>query len=192
MIAGIDYGSKTAGTTVVAWLETDTICLQQSEKNKDADAFLKAIVTSQNFQIIGLDAPLSLPARLVDKSAEGDYFYREADKVLNAMSPMFLGGLTARAIKLRDELDDEVGEMIEAYPKAFVQKLPFRADYQKKNLSTLRTFYEQLQAEYPQFQYPKVHNWHQLDAILALLITYQYSNGTHSAAGSPHEGLIIY
>ncbi|MEL7144758.1 MAG: hypothetical protein AAFO69_00210 [Bacteroidota bacterium] len=192
MIAGIDYGSKLAGTTAIAWLEGDSLQIRQSEKKKDADAFLKDLLTAHQFKIVGLDAPLSLPAKLLDKNATGDYFYREADKVLNAMSPMFLGGLTARALKLRDELEASVETMIEAYPKAFVQQLGYRHLYQKKALATLQDFYGELQKEYPHIKYPRISNWHQLDAILAFLIADKYQKGTHSMAGDEREGVIIY
>ena len=192
MIAGIDYGSKTAGTTVVAWAEGEKIYFAQSEKNKDADLFLTQFIATKHFHLIALDAPLSLPAKLISRTSDGDYFYRKADKELRAMSPMFLGGLTARAMKLRDDLARAVNTIVEAYPKAFVQLLQYRPLYQKKNLSHLPQFYQELQAEFSDYQYPKVRNWHQVDAIIAFLIADKYQKGIHSSAGDSKEGLIIY
>jgi hypothetical protein len=41
MIAGIDYGSKMAGTTVICIQKGTQVILFQSQKNQDADLFIK-------------------------------------------------------------------------------------------------------------------------------------------------------
>ena len=98
MLVGIDYGSKLAGTTVLAYTEGEEIKILQSQKKQDADQFILNFLKISSPELVGIDAPLSLPGAF--RALNNEFFYREADKELNAMSPMFLGGLTARAMKL--------------------------------------------------------------------------------------------
>src|SRR5215212_2962102 len=99
-LAGVDYGSKLAGTTAIAVLEGNTITVHQSLKKQDADLFLTGLLKKYRPSVVGFDAPLSLPGVYRGMKDKNDYFYRTADRELTCMSPMFLGGLTARAIKL--------------------------------------------------------------------------------------------
>jgi predicted nuclease with RNAse H fold len=101
---GIDYGSKMAGTTVITYNQDNVLYQRSSVKNGDADAFILDCVTELQPGQIYIDAPLSLPLACFGKGT--DFFYREADRKLKAMSPMFLGGLTARAMKLRLQLTE--------------------------------------------------------------------------------------
>ena len=103
-IFGVDYGSKMAGTTVVAVARERQIDLLQSGRKQDADAWLLETAVAQQPDHIFLDAPLSLPGVYRHLPGRSDYFYREADRELQAMSPMFLGGLTARAMQLHERL----------------------------------------------------------------------------------------
>ena len=101
---GIDYGSKMAGTTVIAYLKSGKLHFAQSQKKKDADLFVENWVAQHQPRAIFLDAPLSLPGVYTEPEAYDDYFYRAGDRLLRAMSPMFLGGLTARAMRLSRRL----------------------------------------------------------------------------------------
>lgn len=58
---GIDYGSKMAGTTAIAYLDNGEIKVILSQKNKDADAFIIATTEQLKPNSIFIDAPLSLP-----------------------------------------------------------------------------------------------------------------------------------
>ncbi|MBK9525389.1 MAG: hypothetical protein IPO39_11705 [Bacteroidetes bacterium] len=100
VLAGIDFGSKMAGTTVIAVAGKTTIRLFSSRKNEDADSFLSVLVKEKGIEELFIDAPLSLPGVYRGILSGNDYFFRESDRVLKAMSPMFLGALTARAMKL--------------------------------------------------------------------------------------------
>ena len=104
MIIGVDYGSKLAGTTVIAYNMGDGIRLERSKKNQDADQMIIDFVAEYNPQVIGIDAPLSLPGVYTGLVGFEDYHYRACDKALKAMSPMFLGGLTARAMNSGHQL----------------------------------------------------------------------------------------
>ncbi len=99
MHLGIDFGAKLAGTTTVCFANDGQLYQLQSNKKQDADAWLRHLVEEQKPSAIFMDAPLSLPS--VYKSFGADYHYRACDRAVGAMSPMFLGGLTARAMQLR-------------------------------------------------------------------------------------------
>ena len=98
MHIGIDYGAKLAGTTAICFEQSGQLKIWQSEKKKDADKFVQESIKQLQPTTVFIDAPLSLPLAYF---GEGEnYFYRECDKILKGMSPMFLGGLTARAMRL--------------------------------------------------------------------------------------------
>jgi hypothetical protein len=93
-LCGVDYGSKLAGTTVTCTLDAPSgqVHFQKSAPREDADAFLRNYLLQSQPAFIFLDAPLSLPGVYRGLAGCRDYFYREADRQLGAMSPMFLGG----------------------------------------------------------------------------------------------------
>ena len=79
-IIGIDYGSKLAGTTVLAIFDTDTqhTLLEQSSKKQDADAFVLSTLCEHPANVVGIDAPLSLPGIYRDLEGNNDFHYRAA------------------------------------------------------------------------------------------------------------------
>lgn len=89
---GIDYGSKLAGTTAVAMLVKNELRLWQSTRGQDADTWLKALVRELKPKVVYMDAPLTLPQAYYQTphNANADFFYRQADRELHAMSPMFI------------------------------------------------------------------------------------------------------
>ena len=190
MHIGIDYGSKLAGTTALAYELNGKLIILQSQKNKDADAFILQELEKINVTKVFLDAPLSLPLAYY---GQGDnYFYRACDKELKAMSPMFLGGLTARAMKLKAQLLPKNFEVMECYPKALVHHYPdLKALYLKKNLSGLDAFVDQLKIHLP-LDIPVIKNWHQVDALMAWWTGYRHTLNNAIEIGNPQEGLIIY
>ena len=101
---GIDYGAKLSGNTAVVWEEKGGLFCTQSAKGKDTDKWLGELIYSLQPEDIFIDAPLSLPA--VYSHSGSDYFYRRCDRECKAMSPMFIGGLTARAMRLKDTLSE--------------------------------------------------------------------------------------
>ena len=182
-IVGIDYGAKTSGNTVLAHYVNDQIHFSQVAKKKDADAWLRAELEYLQAEVVYLDAPLSLPAAYFGNGQS--YHYREADKITRAMSPMFLGGLTARAMSLKNSLKELTFH--EIYPAFFqsdlIQSIHYKEDTSlfihdlvKKESFTL--------AEQPT-------NWHQVDALMALLIGTRHQENRHHEIGNPTEGIII-
>jgi predicted nuclease with RNAse H fold len=194
LIAGIDYGAKLAGTTAICYGDsTDSLQVYLAEKKQDADQFLLDFFSNHQVKIIGIDAPLSLPSGVLDQN--GDYFYRNCDKVLGAMSPMFIGGLTARAMKLKYEIETKYGcEIREVYPKAVVNHVLdecIRIQYRKNETSTIEDFNHLLKNTYNLKANPTPSNWHQIDAILAWYSAYRYSTSQHLSFGDKYGHIIV-
>ena len=182
---GIDYGSKMAGTTAVCWQDGTRFIIQQSAKKKDADEFLLALVAQLGPRAIYLDAPLSLPS-IYSSGTGNDYFYRECDKQLKAMSPMFIGGLAARAIKLKHELEKGGVNVHEVYPAALVRSLALGEFYKKD----LEKFSVTLEDQF-RINLPSISNWHQADAVLAWAVGKRHQENIAKSYGRPTEGTIL-
>ena len=113
---GIDYGSKLAGTTSICWLEQDKLSIKQSSKKENADEMIEDILNHLKPEFVFIDCPLTLPSAY---HGEGDdFFYRHCDKELRAMSPMFLGGLTARGMRLKH--NSKSSHWHEVYPLSLI------------------------------------------------------------------------
>lgn len=188
--AGIDYGSKLAGTTVICCVfDDDSARFYSSEKGKDADVFVLETLTKLEVDLVFLDAPLSLPAKYFGNGES--YFYRLCDTQLKAMSPMFLGGLTARAIQLKDQLNDKGIKVQETYPAALVRILEIEGYFKKKGLQPLDEFITNLAKICPLKLASKITNWHHADAFLAAFSGYRFQNNQANIYGNPDEGVIV-
>ena len=181
---GIDFGAKTAGTTVVCLERQGRLLFLATTKGQDADAWLSAEINSLRPTAVYLDAPLSLPG--VYRGAGTDYFYRACDREVQAMSPMFLGGLTARAMKLRSQFQEI--PFFEIYPGHFVRRhLPQAKEYKKDGLER---FQARLAEYLPVPWQVAPADWHQVDAALAWLSGWRHRMGSADCYGRPEEGLI--
>lgn len=188
MHLGIDYGSKLAGTTAICYQKDERLIVIQSEKKQDADLFIKEAVNSLQPKQIFIDAPLSLPGAYFGKGE--DYFYRACDRELRAMSPMFLGGLTARAMKLTRSLSDKNIDCYESYPAAFVRENDaLITNYNKKSMVS-STLLKAL-AELVGLEIDSIDSYHQIDAVLCWLIGRRYFAGEAKIIGDKEEGQII-
>ena len=186
---GIDYGSRLAGTTVVCWNEQGRIFLQQSERKQDADRMILQLAGKWAPQSVFIDAPLSLPGVYFSKGS--DYFYRRCDRELKAMSPMFLGGLTARAMQLSRQLESLEIHCRETYPAGLVRLLPPLAGSYAKKQPLQAAFCRQLQELLPLPLSTPPSNWHHVDALLAWLSGHRFGSQQARVVGDPEEGLII-
>ncbi len=190
--AGVDYGSKTTGTTVIAWAEGPDIQLAQSASKKDADQWVKSWVKAHQPETLYLDAPLSLPGVYHAPDAYEDFFYRAADKEVQAMSPMFLGGLTARAMRLSRELEALKCATLEVYPGQLAKILGLDRKRYKKDKAYLQEATETVLSHLPDYQVAKPpSNWHQVDALLAFCSGYRHQQGLAAIYGKATEGQII-
>lgn len=185
---GIDYGSKLAGTTCIVWLNSQGILtIKQSEKKKDADSFITEIIQETKPISVFIDAPLSLPGAYYNNGA--DFFYRKADRETSAMSPMFIGGLTARAMKLQRRLNSI--SFYEAYPGGLARLWELQKLGYKKGNVVNREFANAItkKTEY-QISDSIFNNWHCVDALLAWMIGYRKANNQCEIFGNEEEGVI--
>ncbi len=195
-ICGIDYGSKLAGTTVLCAMEAEEkiVRIQTTRKKQDADQFLKKELRETKPDLVFLDAPLSLPKvyslPLDEKVPEGaDFFYRKGDRQLRAMSPMFLGGLTARAMRLKAEMFPI--PFFETYPAVQAQRLGLEKWNYKKKKKDIDPCWEAIAQQVADWQLLRMpENWHEIDALLALVAAERYVTQQQAIYGDQAEGLI--
>jgi uncharacterized protein len=189
---GIDYGSKMAGTTAIAFSEGGALQFVQSKKKKDADQFVKSWAEEQKPELAFLDAPLSLPLVYTSQSSGSDYFYRQGDRDVGAMSPMFLGGLTARAMQLRQQLKALGCQCFETYPAQLSRVLELSRKRYKKDDGYLAEATEVVMQQLPEHRLlAPPQNWHQFDALLAYCSGRRYLSGQCDIFGKDEEGIIL-
>lgn len=193
MIAGIDFGAKEAGTTVIAYSDDDNkVKFFASRKGQNADKFiLDTMENHPDTWLVYIDAPLSLPKVYQGDSSTEDYFYREADRLTGAMSPMFLGGLTARAMKIAAELRRRGIKVVETYPSKLAEVLSLKSMGYKGKKEDLILVCNQLK-EISEFDFDndEVKNWHYFDALLSLYSAKRYEIQAAMEFGNVMEGTI--
>jgi len=188
---GIDYGSKLAGTTVITYASDEKLYQLCSEKKQDADKMILSAAVEHKPKAIYLDAPLSLPGAYYGKGTS--FHYRVADKELGAMSPMFLGGLTARAMSLAAQLRAKDIIVYETYPGAFIRSHDkLQEVYSKKDKNCIPTCFAVLEPMFSQNLENKLSTLHQLDSLVAWVSGQRHTHGNASIVGDAKEGLIIY
>lgn len=193
MIIGIDYGAKMAGTTVIARLyEHNKVDFFSSSKNKDADKFIVDFIKeNEDVWLAYIDAPLSLPMVYSAKIPNGNFFYREADQATGAMSPMFLGGLTARAMQLSVKLTKQGVKVVETYPSKLAEVLCLKEKDYKKNTNQIASLCDILKERSGlEFDNSMVNTWHHFDALLCLYSAKRYETQSAMVFGNPSEGTI--
>lgn len=189
MNVGIDFGSKLAGTTAIAFRKNHQLIIQCSEKGKDSDEWLMKKATQYSWKECWIDAPLSLPGKY---TGIGDnYHFREADIILKAMSPMFLGGLTARAIQLKDKLLLHNITCRETYPAATLKRLKSASLYSKKQHPDIQ-LWEELEKLLLLEIITEKRRTHEFDAALAFYAAELFHQGKGLKCGNDAEGWIYY
>ena len=192
MFAGIDFGSKRAGSTSICIGDEagNVNNLLISARGKDADAFLLKQIGDYKLSHIFIDSPLSLPGIYRGLKAYDDYFYRFCDRETGAMSPMFLGGLTARAIKLKDHWEEAGIAVYEVWPSMMALEMGLNRDvYKSTKERILPAWQVVLDSGYVKWS-RKPESWHELDAVLAYISGLRIHKGIAKAYGRKEEGLI--
>jgi predicted nuclease with RNAse H fold len=194
VILAIDFGSKTSGFTAAAWLDLEgTVHLEQAKKGANADQWLRDLTARVQPRLVAIDAPLSLPGVYFGTPECLSFHYRHCDQKVSAMSPLFLGGLTARAMEFKSWILAELAaDVIEVYPKLIAQEIALDKRY-KKEASYLKEALAQLVDLLPGRVSPhEVENWHRFDALLALRAASKYAAGAAEKIGLETEGIIYF
>ncbi len=192
---GIDYGSKTSGNTVICQHDGQVLRFYDADR-RDADNFILQFIEHAHqypVQQVFIDAPLSLPGVYLGLENCTNFHYRRCDIALNAMSPMFLGGLTARAMELQQTLIRKYSiSVYEVYPKAIAQ-LDLKNQYHRKlTKNDFQSLCELLKNQYPSLQFNEYpQHQHQFDSLLAWLSGYRFMQHQHLTVGDAHEGQVI-
>jgi uncharacterized protein len=188
-ICGIDFGAKLSGKTSIAYILNNELRILSCSPKSDADDFLLGFIKQSTIQIIFLDAPVSLPIIYSNSNLGSDFFYRQCDKQTNAMSPMFLGGLTARAMSLKQQLSQKNIDVLETYPTALCKHLNIQRD---KSVDGIKSMFSQIKTLAKEISINiEPNNIHELDAVLALFSGIRYLKNEHLTIGNLKEGLII-
>lgn len=181
-IVGIDYGGRYTGTTALAACTLDQIFLTSCPKRTDADTWIGERLDDLQPRIIAIDAPLSLPSGVLD--GKGDFHLRIADRLCGAMSPMFLGGLTARAMALHTFWKGQA-LWVETYPSWMARaRLGCKRTDHDEVVNMIRTYWTGQPI-------PKLTDQHQVDALLALMAAEHVRTNTSWHYGDPREGVIV-
>lgn len=189
ILAGIDFGAKLAGTTAITWNQDSVLHTIQCAKGTDADAWLLQQIEQIQPGHIFIDAPLSLPAAYFGLGS--DFAYREADREVKAMSPMFLGGLTARAMQFAHRCDAMGIKITEVYPAGLVRQTPaLKPVYDKKKKDSLPLFLQQLATLLPNTMQGIIGSYHAADSILCWWSGHRYVSAQAAVFGNADEGQI--
>ncbi|MEO1237762.1 MAG: DUF429 domain-containing protein [Planctomycetota bacterium] len=192
-LVAVDYGSRTAGTTVLVHRDPHPdgpLAFVASAKKQDADALVADTLARLGPAAVFFDAPLSLPGVYRDLPGFDDFHHRRGDREVNAMSPMFLGGLTARAMKLAARFPDH--HWHETYPAAQADRLGLPRGRYKKDPAALTEFTAALADHLDaRFDPAAVTTWHHFDALLAYVAAERFASGQHRQIGDPAEGVIV-
>jgi predicted nuclease with RNAse H fold len=194
MIAGIDYGSKYAGTTAICVGDETGLVhkIIQSNKKENADDFVEREIRSAGINKIYMDAPLSIPGVYRDLEGFSDYFYRQCDRETGAMSPMFLGGLTARAIQLKSNLISLNIKFYEVWPSLMAEYLGISRSFYKSGREKISHCFKILEEKTDLSCKITPETWHQFDAILAFISGIRHSKGENKLFGIEEEGQIMF
>jgi len=189
-LAGIDFGAKLAGTTAITYIENFKFKIRQSKKGEDADVWILKQIENLTAKMVFIDAPLSLPAAYFN-SESTEFFYRKADAALGAMSPMFLGGLTARAMKMKRVLNSQNIKVFETYPAALVRQLIPHTKCYKNDIIGFRKELQNITNTLKLPTLPRFTTFHQADSMLAWISGYRHLVHQSNIVGSPEEGVIF-
>ena len=191
---GIDFGSRYSGNTVIAIYMDYKIFFMDVEKDVDADSFITNCINHFKPSVIFIDAPLSIPGVYRGLESYNDYNFRKCDRELHAMSPMFIGGLTARAMRLKEEIEKAGARVYETYPKIIAQNFKLTELGYKGSKLALSVCKEKLCSCFnPKIKIDceEIKTWHHLDAFMALMAAMKFLSNTAQVFGDEQEGQIF-
>lgn len=184
---GIDFGARNAGTTAVCYRAKNMFRFLRCSKGSDSDAWLERTVTDLGPSAIYIDAPLSLPGVYMGRGA--DHFFRVADHQARGVSPMFLGGLTARAMRLAAVWRTQGITVHEAYPAALVRHAWEALGVEPRKAIPKHKL--RIMAGMITMPPPDPSDRHEADAWLCWVIGHRHQRHEAIALGDPTEGIIL-
>jgi len=191
VLAGVDYGAKLSGNTAVAILKKGKVELFKTKVKENADDFIVEVLSKHQVKMVFIDAPLSLPRSYqgTKEETEPEFFYRQCDKETGAMSPLFLGGLTARAIALKYCLNRKEIEVYETYPSYLCRLLNIE---RVKTADGVFEMFHRIKNELNGlFGNIEPQTIHEIDALLALYSAIRFCQQQHVVLGDASEGEIL-
>jgi predicted nuclease with RNAse H fold len=191
VVAGVDYGAKLSGNTAVAILKKGKVELFKTKVKENADDFIVEVLTKHQVKMVFIDAPLSLPRSYqgIKEETVPEFFYRQCDKETGAMSPLFLGGLTARAIALKYLLNQKGIEVYETYPSYLCRLLNIE---RVKTADGVFEMFHRIKNELNGlFGNIEPQTIHEIDALLALYSAIRFCQQQHVVLGDASEGEIL-
>lgn len=190
-IVGINYGYKYSGTTVICYNTYHEVRFILSSKNSDADGFIMNEILHIDPDIILIDAPLSLPGVYKHTNGYVDYFFRKCDSEMKASSPMFMGGLTARAIGLKKQLNDFGFQVFETYPRKMLELMSLPVQIYKHGLADLEWMLDIfMKTVCITLNKKLITTWHHFDSLLAFFSGLRYVSQESRVFGKADEGLV--
>jgi predicted nuclease with RNAse H fold len=190
-IVGINYGCKFSGTTVICYNTFHEVRFILSSKNSDADAFILNEILHIDPDIVLIDAPLSLPGVYRHLNGYIDYFFRMCDREMKASSPMFAGGLTARAIGLKKLLNDFGFLVYETYPRKMVEIMSLPVQIYRQKNGDLDSMLDMFMSKASITLNKRViTTWHHFDSLLAFFSGLRYMSSQNKVFGKADEGLV--
>ncbi len=193
LVFGIDYGSKLTGNTVISVFDDGLVYFFDIDAGVDADSFILNMAEHYMPSKIFIDAPLSLPGVYRNLPGFTNYHFRKADIELKTISPMFLGGLMARAIELKNNLKSLGISVYETNPNVIANRLRLKDCDYKGNLQSLPSCADEVLKTLPEsirIAKEDIKTWHHLDALLALISAINSLFKKPETYGHKVEGLI--
>lgn len=194
VLFGINFGSKLSGNTVISLVKQNKIYFIDVDEDVDADMFIYNAAKHFRPDVVFLNAPLSLPGAYTNTCSYSDYEYREADKQICSISPMIAGGITARAMALKDKLESDFDSKVyETCSKAQAQNYDLlKKGYMTNqlNLFTCRNHISDQLSPKMMFRCQDIKTWGHLDAMLSLITAMRFVTGQALPYGNNEEGLI--
>ena len=200
---GIDLTSKETRPSACLGLDRALRLIYDGFLGEDSD--ILQLVPSHQFELVAIDAPLSLPkglccleescscqpsVRLNGRSCEQE-LAKQGIGLFRTTKKSIIKDMVYRAIRLKTELESMGCEVIEVYPYASKVRL-FGRNIPKKTTSAGMAFLRQHISEL----LPNITNHvtrfnHDLcDAAIAAYTAFLYEQGKAEPCGDPEEGVI--
>lgn len=189
---GLQLGPQRTTPLTIAFEQEGQLLTGSSKAGEDVEKFLLKYLLGGPVKQVFVGAPLSLPAAYFQPKLYNDYLYRACDRELNSDSPMVLGGLTARAIRLKAILEAQGIKTYETNTSHQLKRMALsiapQAELDVHKTALLARVQEETGLSIPP---ERIERWDQAHALLAFVAGYRYQQGKSEVFGLEKEGFII-